>query len=48
MVQNALACIAACDALQLPLDEIKSGLASFAGVNGRWGDVSMGQGPTDH
>lgn len=45
MVQNALACIAACDALQLPLDEIKSGLASFAGVNGRWGDVSMGQGP---
>ena len=44
-VQNALACIAACDALQLPMGKIKSGLASFEGIHRRWIDVSQEQGP---
>ena len=37
-VRNALGCIAACRALDIPFDTIAEGLAAFTGVSRRWED----------
>ena len=41
VIQNALACIAACQALNIPFECIAEGLAAFTGVSRRWEDYGV-------